>query len=251
MALMASFWRQRDPRRSRILTSPSTIWPNFRLEKPADLSGPCSTGMRSPIFQAWMSSLSPTWQHSISTAHIFTGARLSISTPTGSLEGYHVQRLHAKTVGPLFADVPNVTDVLGVNIRQISGKLNYTPDCLDIPNENIHKSVTHAYNIFPNGVVVTSPYYISVMFLMPTAVNRTTVQYFMLTRSPDDNEKAKELYKKSYDMIVDVFGNEDFWAAQMSQAGLESGALDEVVYSGLEETIPRYYDILESCLPQQ
>ena len=167
------------------------------------------------------------------------------------LEGYHVQRLHAKTVGPLFADVPNVTDVLGVNIRQISGKLNYTPDCLDIPNENIHKSVTHAYNIFPNGVVVTSPYYISVMFLMPTAVNRTTVQYFMLTRSPDDNEKAKELYKKSYDMIVDVFGNEDFWAAQMSQAGLESGALDEVVYSGLEETIPRYYDILESCLPQQ
>jgi len=167
------------------------------------------------------------------------------------LEGYHVQRLHAKTVGPLFADVPNVTDVLGVNIRQISGKLNYTPDCLDIPNENIHKSVTHAYNIFPNGVVVTSPYYISVMFLMPTAVARTTVQYFMLTRSPDDNEKAKELYKKSYDMIVDVFGNEDFWAAQMSQAGLESGALDEVVYSGLEETIPRYYDILENCLTQQ
>ena len=73
----------------------------------------------------------------------------------------------------------------------------------------------------------------------------------MLTRSPDDNEKAKELYKKSYDMVVDVFGNEDFWAAQMSQAGLESGALEEVVYSGLEETIPLYYGILESCLPQQ
>ncbi|MEQ9661439.1 MAG: aromatic ring-hydroxylating dioxygenase subunit alpha [Parasphingopyxis sp.] len=164
------------------------------------------------------------------------------------LEGYHVQRLHAQSVGPLFADVPNVTDKLGPNIRQISGKLNYTPDCLDIPGENIHKSVTHAYNLFPNGVVVTSPYYISVMFLMPNAVDKTTVHYFMLTRSPDDNDKARELYKKSYDMVIGVFGGEDFWAAEQSHAGLMTGALDTVIFSGLEETIPLYYEILEDAL---
>lgn len=164
------------------------------------------------------------------------------------LEGYHVQRLHARTVGPLFADVPNVVDKLGINIRQISGKLNFTPDCLDIPSENIHASVTHAYNVFPNCVVVTSPYYISVMFLMPTAADKTTVDYFMLTRRPPDNPKGAALYQKSYDMIVSVFGGEDFYAAEISHAGLSTGAIEETVYSGLEATIPVYYGILDSVL---
>lgn len=164
------------------------------------------------------------------------------------LEGYHVQRLHARTVGPLFADVPNVVDRLGLNIRQISGKMQFTPDCLDIPGENIHASVTHAYNVFPNCVVVTSPYYISVMFLMPGGVDRTTVDYFMLTRRPPDNPKGAELYRKSYEMIISVFGGEDFYAAEISHAGLATGAIDEVVYSGLEATIPLFNGILDEVL---
>jgi phenylpropionate dioxygenase-like ring-hydroxylating dioxygenase large terminal subunit len=165
------------------------------------------------------------------------------------LEGYHVQRLHASTVGPLYADVPNVVDKLGPTIRQISGKLNYTPDFLDIPGENIHQTVTTVYNMFPNCVIITSPWYISVMILHPRAPDRTVVDYHMLTRTPPDNPKGAALYKKSYEMILDVFGNEDYRAATISHAGLATGALETVVYSGLEATVPIYYDILESYLP--
>lgn len=164
------------------------------------------------------------------------------------LEGYHVQRLHARSVGPMFADVPTVTHQLGRNIRQTSGKMNFTPDCLDIPGENIHKSVTHAYQMFPNCVVITSPYYISVMFIVPQAAGKTVVDYIMLTRTKADNDKAAELYRKSYEMVLGVFGNEDFRAAELSHAGLSSGALETVVYSGLESTIPVYYKTLESLL---
>jgi phenylpropionate dioxygenase-like ring-hydroxylating dioxygenase large terminal subunit len=164
------------------------------------------------------------------------------------LEGYHVQRLHAATVGPLFADVPNVVDRLGANLRQISGKAQFNPSDLDIPGENIHKTVTHAYQIFPNTVVVTSPYYISVMFIMPRGVRRTRVDYYMLTRLPADNPKGEEVYERSYEMILGVFGGEDFRAAEISQVGLDSGAVDDVVYSGLEATIPIYYEYLESRL---
>ncbi len=164
------------------------------------------------------------------------------------LEGYHVQRLHARTVGPLFADVPNVTDVLGPNIRQISGKADFSPADLDIPGENVHKTVTHAYLVFPNTVVVTSPYYISVMIIIPTGVRTTTVDYYMLTRLAPDSPKAEEIYQRSYEMIIAVFGGEDFRAAEISQIGLDSGALDEVVYCGLEATIPIYYEQLERRL---
>jgi phenylpropionate dioxygenase-like ring-hydroxylating dioxygenase large terminal subunit len=165
------------------------------------------------------------------------------------LEGYHVQRLHASTVGPLYADVPNVIDKLGPTIRQISGKLNFVPEDLEVPNENVHKTVTTVYNMFPNCVVITSPWYISVMLLHPRAPDRTIVDYHMLTRVAPDNPKAEELYKRSYDMILDVFGNEDYRAATISHAGLATGALESVVYSGLEATVPLYYEILESYLP--
>ncbi len=162
------------------------------------------------------------------------------------LEGYHVTRLHANTVGPMFPDVPNTNELLGLNVRQLQGKANFTPEGLDREGENVHKSVTFSYIVFPNTVVITSPYYISVMFIMPRAANRSTVEYVMLTRQPADNDKAKELYKKSYDMVLNVFGNEDFRAAQISQAGLATGALDDVIYTGLEAAIPTYYRVLES-----
>lgn len=166
------------------------------------------------------------------------------------LEGYHVQRLHASTVGPLYADVPNVVDKLGPTVRQISGKVNFTPADLEIPGENIHKTVTTVYNIFPNCVVITSPWYISVMILHPRGPDRTIVDYHNLTRVAPDNPKAEALYKTSYDMVLDVFGNEDYRAAEISHAGLSTGALDTVVYSGLEATVPIYYEILESYLPK-
>ncbi|MBB4613034.1 MULTISPECIES: aromatic ring-hydroxylating dioxygenase subunit alpha [Novosphingobium] len=165
------------------------------------------------------------------------------------LEGYHVQRLHAQTVGPMFADVPNVVDLLGPTIRQISGKANFTPDDLALPGENIHKTVTTVYNMFPNCVVITSPWYISVMLLHPRAADHTTVEYHMLTRSVPDNPKAEELYARSYEMVLNVFGNEDFRAAEISHAGLATGALDTCVYSGLEASIATYYGVLDGFMP--
>jgi phenylpropionate dioxygenase-like ring-hydroxylating dioxygenase large terminal subunit len=166
------------------------------------------------------------------------------------LEGYHVQRLHAATVGPLFADVPTVSTVLGDHVRQVSGKADFSPDQLDAAGENIHKTVTITYLAFPNVSVITSPYYVSVMLVQPRAANRSTVQYFMLTRDPADNDKARELFSRSYEMILNVFGNEDFRAACISQTGLESGAVPELVYGGLESQIPAFYDILERHLGQ-
>ncbi|MET0364472.1 MAG: aromatic ring-hydroxylating dioxygenase subunit alpha [Sphingobium sp.] len=163
------------------------------------------------------------------------------------LEGYHVQRLHAASVGPMFADVPTITDRLGLHFRQTSGKVNFDPSLIT-PEENIHKSVTFAYQIIPNAVIITSPYYISVMILAPRGPDKTVVDYTMLTREAPDNPKAEELFEKSYNMVLGVFGNEDFRAAEISHAGLATGAMDDVIYCGLEDKIPEFYNTLESFL---
>lgn len=165
------------------------------------------------------------------------------------LEGYHVQRLHAASIGDLFQDAPNIVDLFGANIRQVSGRIGYVPAMLDEdPAQNIHKLVTHAYTAFPNCVVVTSQYYTSVMILMPRAPGRTTVEYFMLTPGAPTTDKAREVFARSYALILDVFGGEDFRAAEISQVGLEAGVPEETVYCGLESNIVRYYEALEALL---
>lgn len=165
------------------------------------------------------------------------------------LEGYHVQRLHAASIGDLFVDAPNIVDLFGPNVRQLSGRIGYEPSMLDDdPDANVHKLITHAYTGFPNCVVITSQYYISVMLLKPRGPDRTTVEYFMLTPGPAETPKAKEVFERSYELIVKVFGGEDFRAAEISQAGLSAGVPETTLYCGLEENIVRYYEQLESLM---
>ncbi|WP_339348402.1 aromatic ring-hydroxylating dioxygenase subunit alpha [uncultured Sphingomonas sp.] len=165
------------------------------------------------------------------------------------LEGYHVQRLHAASIGALFVDAPSVSDTFGVNIRQVSGRIGYEPAMLDEDADmNVHKLVTHAYTAFPNVVVVTSQYYTSVMILMPYGVDRTIVHYYMVTPGPATTPKAEEVFERSYDLIIKVFAGEDFRAAQISQEGLNAGVPESTVYCGLEENVIRYYEALETLL---
>jgi len=168
------------------------------------------------------------------------------------LEGYHVQRLHATSIGPqgldMFADVVGVQDRIGRHIRQTNGRGNFDPDLLDNPSLNIRKIITHAYNIFPNVVVITSPYYTSVMIIMPKSESESSVDYYMLTDVEPNNDKAEELFAKSFEVIQDVFGNEDFKASETCQQGLSSGAIPDVIYCGMEAAIPMFYEGIEAAL---
>lgn len=165
------------------------------------------------------------------------------------LEGYHVQRLHAASIGDRFVDAPSIVDQFGANIRQVSGRAGYEPSMLDEdPETNVHKLVTHAYTAFPNIVIVTSQYYISAMILMPYDVDRTVVEYCMLTPGAPTTPKAEEVFERSYELIINVFGGEDFRAAEISQTGLAMGVPEETLYCGLEDNILRYYNALEALL---
>ncbi|MGQ2943100.1 MAG: aromatic ring-hydroxylating oxygenase subunit alpha [Blastomonas fulva] len=164
------------------------------------------------------------------------------------MESYHVPRLHAASIGSLFGDVTRVIDLLGPHQRKTAGKVNFQPDMVDIPGENIHKTVTFAYQLFPNAVLITSPYYISLMILMPVSERETNVDYYMLTLEAPQTEKAEEVAARSLELILKVFGEEDFRAAEISQEGLESKALRYMTYGGMENTIPMYYKQLDSCV---
>ena len=164
------------------------------------------------------------------------------------MESYHVPRLHAGSIGALFGDITRVVDQIGPHQRKTAGKINFQPEMLDIEGENIHKTVTFAYQVFPNAVVITSPYYTTVMILMPVSERETVLDFYMLTLEPPQSQKGEDLYARSLELVLKVFGDEDFRAAEISQVGLESGALEQMTYGGMENTIPMYYEELEARL---
>ena len=164
------------------------------------------------------------------------------------MESYHVPRLHAASIGALFGDITRVVDQIGPHQRKTAGKINFQPEMLDIEGENIHKTVTFAYQVFPNAVVITSPYYTTVMILMPVSERETVLDFYMLTLEPPQSQKGEDLYARSLELVLKVFGDEDFRAAEISQVGLESGALEQMTYGGMENTIPMYYEELEARL---
>jgi phenylpropionate dioxygenase-like ring-hydroxylating dioxygenase large terminal subunit len=158
------------------------------------------------------------------------------------LETYHVPPLHAKTVAPMFAPVPTLMSSFGPHTRQTVGRSHFTRDMLDLHVDQIHKHVTHAYHLFPTAMLVTSPHHMNFITVMPRAVDRSVVVCHMLTRQLPDTDEMRERYDRTLKFnFEDVFGAEDFRAAERVQQGLASGALEQVRFGGLEEALATFH----------
>lgn len=164
------------------------------------------------------------------------------------LEGYHAPRLHAKSVGAMFTDATSVFRFYGPHTMQISGRKVFDASVLD-QDVNIHRYVTSSHILFPNLSVITSPYYTSYMIFMPRGRDRTWVEYYMMTDGPPESEKAADLFARSYELILEVFGKEDFHASSSAQAALETGLIPEVYFGGLEMLVGPFHDSIEALLP--
>jgi phenylpropionate dioxygenase-like ring-hydroxylating dioxygenase large terminal subunit len=162
------------------------------------------------------------------------------------LEGYHVIRLHAKTLARFFVDAPQLVHRLGRHIRQSSGsRRGFSAADVSPEWDELRKSVVYAYIGFPNLVVVTSPAYVSVMIAEPTAINRTRLRYMMLVDGKGDDPSQEKLYDRSFSLMAEAFGNEDFKAAELSQQGLETGAVKRLTLGSMEVGVRVFHDVVE------
>ena len=165
------------------------------------------------------------------------------------LEGYHVQRLHAPTIGKFFADGITAGDAIGRHQRSAVGRAEHLAAVDHGDWSALRSTITFAYQLFPGTVVVVSPDYVNVMVLMPQAVDRTLVEDFMLIPRPPASPEEEAHWAKSWALLDQgVFGGEDFRAAALGQQGLESGAIEYVTLGTLETGIRLFHDEVEKAL---
>ena len=165
------------------------------------------------------------------------------------LESYHVQRLHAATIGKFFADGITAGDRIGSHQRSAVGRADYLArvDPHDWPA--LRGAITYAYQLFPATVLIISPDYVNLLVLMPRGVGRTLVEDFMLIPEPPASEEEERHWEKSWTLLDGgTFGAEDFRAAALGQEGLSADAIEEVTLGTLETGIRHFHDQVEAAL---
>jgi phenylpropionate dioxygenase-like ring-hydroxylating dioxygenase large terminal subunit len=166
----------------------------------------------------------------------------------GMLDSYHVTRLHKDSLARFFVDVQNIVDPIGPHIRAAAARGNFTRSSPCDTFEDARKVMVFAYTLFPNGIVVVSPEFVSVGIVRPVATDRTDVEYFMLLNEPPQDEKTAGRMRRSFDLMKVAFGQEDYWAAEQCDAGLRSGALKQVELGGMEIQITMFHQIVNRSL---
>ena len=165
------------------------------------------------------------------------------------LESYHVQRLHASTIGPFFQDGIASGDTIGSHQRSAVGREAALEALAARDWPTLRSAITYTYQLFPGTVLIVSPDYMNLMVLMPQAHDRVLVEDFMLIPEPPATEKALKHWEKSWNLLDQgVFAAEDFRAAALGQQGLQSGALDRITLGTLEAGIRRFHDSVEAAL---
>ncbi len=161
-------------------------------------------------------------------------------------DGYHVTRLHNKSVGGFFADNLAVQEREKDHIRSIVARkeieqaLHVSPEEWDLRN---HGSFSHL--IWPNTTMIIHPDYVSQVTFYPVSEEETTIIHNMIVHEDIQSEKAFGHFDRSFRLIDQgVFADEDFHVCQQAQIGLKSGANSHFTIGGFEAGIRQFHEIL-------
>ncbi|MEH6551635.1 MAG: aromatic ring-hydroxylating dioxygenase subunit alpha [Pseudomonadales bacterium] len=166
------------------------------------------------------------------------------------LDGYHVARLHRKTVGPMFMDSVSMCQRVDNHALSVVARKEFEQALQLEPEQwDLRHHASCAFYIFPNTEIIIHPDYISYLSLFPTAVDETIVVHGCLINEEPKDEKARAHWERAFDIIENgVFQAEDLFVCEQAQLGMSSGANKELLFGTYEMPIMDFHQILADTM---
>ncbi|MEO0369725.1 MAG: SRPBCC family protein, partial [Pseudomonadota bacterium] len=167
----------------------------------------------------------------------------------GGLEAYHFKVAHKNTIGPFFCDNLSTYRASGNHIRSILTK-NTISD-LQSESEASWQVRDHAqvlYTLFPSSALLVQSDHIAWIRFEPQAVDETRL--FISTLVPSDQietESQRQHWQKNHHITVNTL-NEDFDIGESIQAGLSSGANQQLTFGRFEGALATFNEAVDRAL---
>jgi phenylpropionate dioxygenase-like ring-hydroxylating dioxygenase large terminal subunit len=158
------------------------------------------------------------------------------------LEGYHVRTAHKDTIAPLFHDNIGLSDRFEPHQRIIFPKLTFSD--LKVQPEDTRSLRQHAnilYVLFPNTMILVQPDHMGVFHGYADGIDGVVVDGYALVPQAPQTEKASGYWQKNVDILFSAL-DEDFELAESVQAGVRTGANDDLVFGRMERGLAWFHE---------
>ncbi len=166
----------------------------------------------------------------------------------GGLEAYHFKVAHRDTIGPYFNDNLSTYQVFGCHLRSVLPRASIR-EMADLPEEewSIRQHANLLYTIFPLNQFLVQQDHLVWVKLEPMTESRSRL--VLRTLAPEG--AGSEAHWQRNHRITCTTLAEDFEIGESIQAGLASGANDNLTFGRFEGALRRFNDSIERLLGGQ
>jgi len=161
------------------------------------------------------------------------------------LESYHVFSLHRETVHPFYSSLPMIYDGWGPNIRFPVARRTID-ELADVPEEQwrLADHATVQWLVGANALISHTRDYLLLWRFSALGAGSCEARTTLYCASPIETPADRERLIGAFDLQLRVTEAEDFPQQQRIQAGLESGAVPELLYGRHEVATIHFHNAL-------
>jgi hypothetical protein len=160
------------------------------------------------------------------------------------LESYHFCVLHKDTICSIFYNNLTAFDSWGTDFRIVSPRRTITElKSIAERDWNVMEHIVGIYVLFPNSVLVWQLDHIELWHIYPDGddPNQAALRLDLYTPQPAESDKARQYWKKNFDLVVNVVQEEDFPVGESIQQGFHSPAQDHILFGTNEPALAHYH----------
>ena len=161
------------------------------------------------------------------------------------LESYHISTLHRDSIANFFIENIAISEQFGPHIRSFVPRKNILElESADLDSEELPNYVTPTHILFPNVCLIAHPTSYTVIAMQPGDTPGTSTWRHMLLVPELPNSEAEKAHFDKTIAVLDgqTYENEDMWASEQIQQGVNAGAIDELLLATHEQLLKVFSD---------